>query len=98
MDGLMNGTDHYADANPLAGNKTLQTLQQRYRYLLDKTTPHTAGRWVAWLAMLVIYGLRTWYLKGTLMIQLPVTSLFSYRQICPMQCSRIDMYLCNLEA
>ena len=60
----MNGNDHYADANPLGGNKSLQKLQQRYRYLLDKTTPHTVGRWVAWALLLVIYGLRTWYLKG----------------------------------
>ena len=62
----MNGTDHYANANPLAGNKTLQTLQQRYRYLLDKTTPHAPARWAAWALLLVIYGLRTWYLKGSL--------------------------------
>ena len=60
----MNGTDHYANTNPLAGNKTLQMLQQRYKYLLDKTTPHTAARWAAWALLLVIYGLRTWYLKG----------------------------------
>lgn len=62
----MNGTDHYANTNPLAGNKTLQTLQQKYRYLLDKTTPHAPARWVAWALLLVIYGLRTWYLKGGL--------------------------------
>ncbi|CAL5218362.1 g27 [Coccomyxa viridis] len=64
MESSMNGTDHYANTNPLAGNKTLQTLQQKYRYLLDKTTPHAPARWVAWALLLVIYGLRTWYLKG----------------------------------
>ena len=59
----MNGTP-YGPPNPLAGNKFLQTLSQRYRFWLDKTTPHVAGRWVGLVVLLLLYGLRVWWLKG----------------------------------
>ena len=65
MDGL-NGSAPNGPPNPLAGNKFLQTVSQRYRYYLDKTTPHVVGRWAALVALLLIYGLRVYLLKGKL--------------------------------
>ena len=46
MDPLSNG---YADdpGNALYGNQLVSKVSQRYRYLLDKSTPHVYGRWLS---------------------------------------------------
>ena len=33
------------------------------QYWLDKSTPHVVYRWLALLALVAVYGLRTWYIK-----------------------------------
>ncbi|CAL8470448.1 g9990 [Coccomyxa elongata] len=60
----MNGAGPYGDSGSTSVSKMVQKLSQRYRYFLDKTTPHTTGRWLALLALLVIYGVRVYLLKG----------------------------------
>lgn len=60
----MNGTDPYGSSGSSSSSKAMQKISQRYRYFLDKTTPHTAGRWLALLGLLVIYGVRVYLLKG----------------------------------
>lgn len=44
--------------NPLA------PLQRRLQVLLDKSTPHLAYRWVALAALLLLYAVRVYFLKG----------------------------------
>ena len=68
----MNGSGPYGPPNPLAGNKILQTLSQRYRFWMDKTTPHVTGRWVSLVALLLIYAVRVYLLKG----EWPACSLY----------------------
>lgn len=62
MEGLNGGAD---TANPSpALQRLVATFQQRFRHYLDKSTPHPYGRWAALGLLVVVYGLRTWYLKG----------------------------------
>ncbi|EIE27071.1 retrieval of early ER protein Rer1 [Coccomyxa subellipsoidea C-169] len=63
MDSL-NGTDPYGNSDYSSASKTMHKISQRYRYFLDKTTPHSAGRWLALLGLLIIYAVRVYLLKG----------------------------------
>jgi len=40
------------------------SLKQRSRILLDKSTPHTVLRWVGFVVLMLLYGLRVWLLQG----------------------------------
>lgn len=40
------------------------TFAQRFQHVLDKTTPHVYGRWVALLLVIIVYGIRVFLLKG----------------------------------
>lgn len=65
MDGL-NGSGPYGGVSTSHGGPALaHKISQRYRYYLDKTTPHYTARWLALLAFLVLYGIRVYLLKGT---------------------------------
>uniref|UniRef100_A0A061SKU8 Protein RER1 n=1 Tax=Tetraselmis sp. GSL018 TaxID=582737 RepID=A0A061SKU8_9CHLO len=39
-------------------------LDQKFQILLDKSTPHIAARWVGWVFVVLVYGLRVAYLNG----------------------------------
>jgi hypothetical protein len=39
-------------------------LSQRLQIILDRSSPHTAGRWVALVLVTLAYALRVWYLRG----------------------------------
>ena len=61
--------DQYQYASPAEGGSSkVQQLQkvarQRFQILLDKSTPHIAGRWVFFAVIALIYGLRVYYIKG----------------------------------
>ncbi|RWS25790.1 protein RER1-like protein [Leptotrombidium deliense] len=49
---------------PSAITKAYKTVAQRYQSLLDASTPHVTGRWVAAVLMLVVYMGRVLYLQG----------------------------------
>ena len=70
----MNGAGPYGDSGSTSASKMVHKLSQRYRYFLDKTTPHTTGRWLALLATLVIYGVRVYLLKGEFLV--PAVDIF----------------------
>mmetsp|Transcript_59999 Transcript_59999/g.95291 ORF Transcript_59999/g.95291 Transcript_59999/m.95291 type:complete len:223 (+) Transcript_59999:56-724(+) len=40
------------------------SLQRRSQILLDKSTPHSALRWVGFVCLTLLYLLRVWYLQG----------------------------------
>ncbi|KAL6756007.1 retrieval of early ER protein Rer1 [Haematococcus lacustris] len=54
--------------DPAPSVSSLSGLQrrigQRVQYLLDKSTPHIAARWVAHITTLLLYVLRVWYIQG----------------------------------
>lgn len=62
MDGLNGGADSSTGSSSF--HRLVASVQQRFRYYLDKSTPHVYGRWAALGVLVLIYGLRTWYLKG----------------------------------
>lgn len=39
-------------------------MSQRVQVLLDRSTPHVAGRWIALVVMALLYTIRVWYLRG----------------------------------
>ena len=39
-------------------------LGRRFQYMLDKTAPHMAARWVGFLFCLASYLLRVWFING----------------------------------
>lgn len=64
MDGL-NGSGPYGGASTSHGGPALvHKISQTIRYYLDKTTPHYVGRWLALLAVVILYGIRVYFLKG----------------------------------
>ncbi|KAL2346121.1 hypothetical protein Fmac_000121 [Flemingia macrophylla] len=44
--------------------KYLNDFSKLFQYYLDKSTPHSAYRWIGTLAIASIYVLRTFYLQG----------------------------------
>lgn len=40
------------------------SLKRRFKIALDKSTPHTVLRWVGFVVLLMLYGLRVWLLQG----------------------------------
>mmetsp|Transcript_39741 Transcript_39741/g.88314 ORF Transcript_39741/g.88314 Transcript_39741/m.88314 type:complete len:193 (+) Transcript_39741:161-739(+) len=54
--------------SPSPDNSSLTRIQaklnQRLQILLDKSSPHTSGRWIALLLTILVYAIRVWYLKG----------------------------------
>lgn len=55
----MDGT---AAAVPLA--KWRSDFSRAFRYYLDRSTPHTVGRWLGTLAAVAIYILRVYFVQG----------------------------------
>eukprot|EP00943_MAST-04B_sp_MAST-4B-sp1_P007131 g7131.t1 len=49
---------------PTALERFQSQLGQRVQYYLDKSAPHTRGRWVGFVAALLIYMLRVYFLNG----------------------------------
>ncbi|KAG2487585.1 hypothetical protein HYH03_013864 [Edaphochlamys debaryana] len=47
-----------------AATRFVRKVNQRCQYLLDKSCPHTTGRWIALLLALAFYVARVWYLRG----------------------------------
>ena len=41
-----------------------QKVTRRYKYFLDKTTPHVYARWLAFAAFVGVYAIRVLYVKG----------------------------------
>ena len=41
-----------------------RSLSTQFQVLLDKSTPHTAPRWLALAALFLLYGVRVYYLQG----------------------------------
>ena len=62
----MNGASPYSAPMPPTP-KLLQVATQKYRYYLDKTTPHVTARWAGLVVVLLLYGIRVWLLKGARM-------------------------------
>lgn len=48
--------------HPLSGVQ--RKMEMRLQYYLDKSSPHTVYRWLALIAVVALYALRVWYLKG----------------------------------
>jgi hypothetical protein len=41
-----------------------QVFRRRYQHLLDRTVVYPGARWAGFAALVVLYGLRVYYLKG----------------------------------
>ena len=41
-----------------------RSLSTQFQLLLDKSTPHTAPRWIALAVCFLLYGIRVYYLQG----------------------------------
>ena len=65
----INGGPPYSPPMPPTP-KFLQVASQKYRFYLDKTTPHVTGRWVGLVVLLLLYAIRVWFLKGACTPQL----------------------------
>eukprot|EP00976_Prorocentrum_cordatum_P100332 1192189-Prorocentrum_minimum.AAC.2 len=39
-------------------------MNSRFQHFLDKVTPHTLPRWMGFLVVVILYGVRVAYLKG----------------------------------
>eukprot|EP00485_Elphidium_margaritaceum_P002045 CAMPEP_0202699650 /NCGR_PEP_ID=MMETSP1385-20130828/12866_1 /ASSEMBLY_ACC=CAM_ASM_000861 /TAXON_ID=933848 /ORGANISM="Elphidium margaritaceum" /LENGTH=221 /DNA_ID=CAMNT_0049356639 /DNA_START=46 /DNA_END=711 /DNA_ORIENTATION=+ len=44
--------------------RLIYSLQRRSQLLLDKSTPHTAFRWIGFTVLAFLYLLRVWFLQG----------------------------------
>lgn len=53
-----------APAPESAISKAYAKFGQRVQILLDKSSPHTAARWITLLVALLLYTARVWYLRG----------------------------------
>jgi hypothetical protein len=57
-----------ADGLPAEAESTVADVQQvfrrRYQHLLDRTVVYPGARWAGFAALVVLYGLRVYYLKG----------------------------------
>jgi len=56
-------TSDYSIQKPFA-QRLVFSIKRRSQILLDKSTPHTALRWVGFLVLLLLYSLRVWLLQG----------------------------------
>ncbi|KAA6426157.1 MAG: Rer1 family isoform 2 [Trebouxia sp. A1-2] len=50
--------------NPLTDNNTFRKLTRTYRYWVDKSVPHIWSRWLALLGLIVLYGIRVYFVQG----------------------------------
>ncbi len=60
MNGDLGGQDQ--PDNP--ATKLAAKFNQRLQQFLDKSSPHLAGRWAGLGALVLLYALRVWLLKG----------------------------------
>lgn len=58
--------ERYVDQPPPAGggSRFAAVFNQRLQVLMDKAAPWVAARWVAWLALTLLFALRVRWLKG----------------------------------
>lgn len=60
----MNGELQDANDPSAKLNQVSAKLNQRLQILLDKSSPHIAGRWITLAVLILLYGVRVWWLKG----------------------------------
>ncbi|XVF15787.1 hypothetical protein REPUB_Repub09cG0186600 [Reevesia pubescens] len=58
----MEGSENDGGVTPIA--KWKNDFSRKFQYFLDRSTPHTAQRWLGTLAVAMIYVLRVYYLQG----------------------------------
>jgi len=58
------GNMYEESASSMAWGRMSLKVNSRFQHFLDKATPHTAPRWFAFLAVVIIYAVRVAYLKG----------------------------------
>ena len=56
--------DPPGSASAPSASRLSKSLQTRLQYYLDKSTPHYTWRWLALAAVVLLYGVRVYFLKG----------------------------------
>ncbi|KAG6538421.1 hypothetical protein ZIOFF_003542 [Zingiber officinale] len=62
MEGGLGGEAAAGAPLPLA--KWRRDLSRAFQYYLDRSTPHTVGRWIGTLGLALVYSLRVYFLQG----------------------------------
>jgi len=56
--------DNLASPKPNVLRRVVKRYSEIYQTLLDKTTPHQVPRWLCWLFLTTLYGIRVYILQG----------------------------------
>lgn len=51
-------------SNPVTDSNTFKKLSRTYRYWVDKSVPHIWARWLALFVLIVLYGIRVYFVQG----------------------------------
>lgn len=64
MDDTSSAGDSAAENAPGFFIRTYKNYSIMHQHLLDKATPYTIFRWIAWILLVIIYGVRVFILQG----------------------------------
>ena len=57
--------------NPLANVQLFKSVSAKMQYWLDKTTPHVQARWAGLSLLIIVYGIRVFFLQVSKSVFLP---------------------------